>query len=67
MSKINDQLVQSIFKKLGKDECEQFVKPGEMPATKLSKEEMELVKGGISLEDLARIYKIYKEIQRLIP
>lgn len=67
MSKNNEQLIQSIFKKLGKDECEHFVKTGEMPAVKLSQEEMELVKGGISLQDLANIYKLYKELQRLIP
>jgi len=53
MSHFNLKLVDSIVKKLGKEGCEHFVKTGELPAIKLTNEEMEFIKGGLFKELVA--------------
>lgn len=62
MSHFNQKLIESIIKKLGKEGCESFVKTGELPAIKLTPEEMEFVKGGLFKE----LYFIIKNIGKVI-
>lgn len=50
MSEFDRKLVETIFKKLGKEGAEHFVKTGELPAVKLTAQEMEFVKGGLFRE-----------------
>lgn len=59
MANVNERLSQVIIQKLGKEGCEYLVQNGELPAIKLTKEELEYVKGGGILDYLLNAAQKY--------
>ena len=55
----NTEIEKSIYNKLGKDDIAYFEKHGEMPAIKLTDEEMEYLKGGGLFATLSRIIRVF--------
>jgi|JI10StandDraft_1071094.scaffolds.fasta_scaffold6601541_1 hypothetical protein len=59
---MSDQIKESIVLKLGKEGVKYLEKNGELPAIKLTSEEMEFMKGGWTIPDFYEILKKYKLI-----
>ncbi len=51
MTENNKKTLESIIQKFGADGCEYVLENDELPAIKLTAQEMEFIKGGISWEE----------------
>jgi len=59
---MSNQIAESIVKKLGKEGVAHLEKNGELPAIKLTDEEMQFMRGGWTISDFYEILKKYKLI-----